>query len=160
MLHSKNKQITKLTISIKEPQELFFLTKHHPLSAFLTKTIFFQFTTETFIQSLTTEIYKFLNRLSIGFLNNVFNENSSNPYALQNCLELYSINPKIFRYGTETGSYMAPEIWSKLPETIKMSSSLQTKMCLSNIFVSLIILHFLTLPYILSFVTYVFFDFL
>ena len=48
MLHSKNKQITKLTISIKEPQELFFLTKHHPLSAFLTKTIFFQFTTETF----------------------------------------------------------------------------------------------------------------
>ena len=72
----------------------------------------------------------------------------------------YSINPKIFRYGTETGSYIAPEIWSKLPETINMSSSLQTRMCLPNIFVSLIILHFLTLPYILSFVTYVFFNFL
>ena len=159
MLHSKNIQITKLTISMKRLQELFFLTKHHPLSAFLTKTIFFSIHKRN-IQSLATEIYRFLNRLCIGFLNIVFNENWSNPYALQNCRELYSINLKIFRYGTETGSYIASEIWSKLPETIKMSSSLQTRMCLPNIFVSLIILHFLTLPYILSFVTYVFFNFL
>ena len=109
MLHSKNIQITKLTISMKRLQELFFLAKHHPLSAFLTKTIFFSIHKRN-IQSLATEIYRFLNRLCIGFLNIVFNENWSNPYALQNCRELYSINLKIFRYGTETGSYIASGI--------------------------------------------------
>lgn len=32
-------------------------------------------------------------------------------------------NPKTIWYGTETILYMAPKIWSKVPETTKMSSS-------------------------------------
>ena len=78
------------------------------------------------IQSLAIEIYKFLNGLSPSFLNNVFHKNISNSYELRNHKELYSRNPKTVRYGTETVSYMAPKIWSKVPETIKMSSSLDS----------------------------------
>ena len=77
-------------------------------------------------QSLAIEIYKFLNGLTPSFLNNVFHKNISNSYDLQNHKELYSRNPKTVRYGTETVSYMAPKIWSKVPETIKMSSSLDS----------------------------------
>ena len=77
------------------------------------------------IQSLAVEIYKFLNGLSPSFLNNVFHKNISNSYDLRNHKKLYSRNPKTVRYWTETVSYMAPKIWSKVPETIKMSSSLQ-----------------------------------
>ena len=78
------------------------------------------------IQSLAIEIYKFLNGLSPSFLNNVFHKNISKSYDLRNHKELYSRNPKTVRYGTETVSYMAPKIWSKVPETIKISSSLDS----------------------------------
>ena len=84
-------------------------------------------------QSLAIEIYKFLNELSPDFLNNVFYKNSSNPFALGNRQELYSRNLKTVRYGTETVSYMAPKIWRKVPETIEMSSSLETRICLSSL---------------------------
>ena len=76
------------------------------------------------IQSLAIEIYKFLNGLSPSFLNNVFHKNISNSYDLRNHKELYFRNPKTVRYRTETVSYMAPKIWSKVLETIKMSSSI------------------------------------
>ena len=78
------------------------------------------------IQSLAIEIYKFLNGLSPIFLNNVFHKNISNSYDLRNHKELYSRNPKTVRYGTETVSFMAPKIQSKVQETIKMSSSLES----------------------------------
>ena len=78
------------------------------------------------IQSLAIEIYKFLIGLSPSFLNNVFHKNISNSYSLRNHKELYSRNPKKVRYGTETASYMAPNIWSKDPETTKMSLSLES----------------------------------
>ena len=90
---------------------------------------------ERSIQSLVIESYKFLNGLSPIFLNNVFHKNISNSYEVQNHEELYSRNPKTVRYGTETVSYMAPKIWSKVPETIKMSLSLEsfkTKICKWN----------------------------
>ena len=77
-------------------------------------------------QSLAIEIYKFLNRLSPSFLNAVFHKNISNSYDLRNHKELYSRNHETVRYGTETVSYMAPKIWSKVPETIKMSSSVDS----------------------------------
>ena len=60
------------------------------------------------IQSIAIEIYKLLNELFPGFLNNAFHKNSSNPYALRNRQELYSRNPKTARYGTEIASY---HIW-------------------------------------------------
>ena len=111
---------------MKEPQESFILAISHTLRAFLIKKIH-----ERNIQSLAKEIYKFLNELSPGFLSNVFHKNSLNSYALRNRQELYSRNPKTFRYGNETVSYIAPKIWSKIPKTIKMSSYLETRMCLS-----------------------------
>ena len=80
---------------------------------------------ERTIQSLAIEIYKFLNGLFSSFLNNVFHKNISDSYDLRNHKELFSRNPKTVRYGTETISYMTPKIWSKVPKTIKMSSSLQ-----------------------------------
>ena len=78
------------------------------------------------IRSLAIETYKFLNGLSPSFLNNVFHKNISNSYDLRNHKGLYSRNPKTVRYGTETVSYMAPKMWSKVPETIKISSSLES----------------------------------
>ena len=78
------------------------------------------------IQSLAIEIYKFLNSLSLIFLNNIFHKNISNSYDLRNHKERYSRNPKTVRYGTETVSYMGAKIWSKVPETIKMRSSLES----------------------------------
>ena len=77
------------------------------------------------IQSLAREIYKFLNGRSPSFLNNVFRKSISNSYDPRNHKELYFRNPKTIRYGTETVSYRAPKIWSKVSETIKMSSSLE-----------------------------------
>ena len=59
-----------------------------------------------------------------SFLNNVFHKDISNSYDLRNHKELYFRNPKTVKYGTETVAYMAPKIWSKVPATIKMSSSL------------------------------------
>ena len=78
------------------------------------------------IQSLAIEIYKFLNGLAPSFLNNVFHKNISNSCDLRIHKELYSRNSKTVRYGTETVSYMEPKIWSKVPETIKRSSSLDS----------------------------------
>ena len=77
------------------------------------------------IQSLAIEICKFLNGLSPSYLSNIFHKNISNSYDLRNHEELYSGNPKTVRYRTETVSYMAPKIWSKVPEATKMSSLLQ-----------------------------------
>ena len=76
------------------------------------------------IQSLAMENYKFLNGLSPRFLNKVFHKSISNRYYIRNLKELYSRNLERVRYGTETVSYMAPKIWSRIPETIKMSSPL------------------------------------
>ena len=81
---------------------------------------------ERSIQSLAKEIYKFLNGLSPSFLNNVFRKNISNSYDLRNHKELYFRNPKRVRYGTETVSYIARKIWSKVAKTMKMSSSLES----------------------------------
>ena len=78
------------------------------------------------IQSLAIEICKFLNGLSPSYLNKIFHKCISNSYDLRNHKELYFRNPKTVRYRTETVSYMAPKIWSKVPEDIKMSSLLQS----------------------------------
>ena len=78
------------------------------------------------IESLAIEIYKFLDEVSPSILNNVFHKNISNSYDLRNHNELYSRNPKTVRYGAETVSYTVPKIWSKVTETIKMSSSLES----------------------------------
>ena len=69
------------------------------------------------IQGLAIEIWTFLNGLSPSIWNNVFHKNISNSYDLRNHKEHHSRNLKRVRYETE--------IWSKAPETIKISLSFE-----------------------------------
>ena len=78
------------------------------------------------IQSLAMEILKFLDGMSPSFRGNVSRKNISSSYDLRNHKELSFRNPKRIRYGTETVSCIVPKIWSKVPKTIKMSSSLES----------------------------------
>ena len=57
-------------------------------------------------------------------MKNVFHFNTNIPYNLRSRSELYSRNPKTVKYGTETISYLAPKIWSLVPNAIKSSKSL------------------------------------
>ena len=52
-------------------------------------------------------------------MNNIFKVNQTVPYDLRKRNVLQSRNPSSVRYGTETISYIAPKIWSIVPETIK-----------------------------------------
>ena len=56
-------------------------------------------------------------------MKNVFHFNTNIPYNLRSRSELYSRNPKTVKYGTETISYLAPKIWSLVPNAIKGSNS-------------------------------------
>ena len=76
------------------------------------------------IQSLAIELYKFLHGLSPSIMKNVFHFNTNIPYNLRSRSELYSRNPKIIKYGTETISYLAPKIWSLVPNAMKSSKPL------------------------------------
>ena len=73
------------------------------------------------IQSLAIELYKFFHGLSPSITKNVFHFNTNIPHNLS---ILYSRNPKTVKYGTETISYLAPKIWSLVPNAIKRSQSL------------------------------------
>ena len=78
------------------------------------------------IQSLAIEIYKFVNGLSPEIMNSVFNLKENNRYSLRNVYELYSRNPRTVKYGTETISYLAPKVWSIVPQPIKESTSIHS----------------------------------
>ena len=78
------------------------------------------------IESLATEIYKFLHGLSSSIMSQVFKLNSPLPYHLRNSNELYSRNLKTVIYGTETISFLAPKIWSVVPLDLKNSTSLMS----------------------------------
>ena len=76
------------------------------------------------IQTLAIEIFKFLNGLSSQIMNEVFQVKSLPPYYLRDKNELYSRNPETVTYGTESVSFMAPKIWSIVPQELKNSESL------------------------------------
>ena len=71
------------------------------------------------IQTLAIEIFKFLNELSPQIMNDVFQVKSPAPYYLKDKNKLYSRNPKTVVYGTESVSFMAPKIWSIVPQELK-----------------------------------------
>ena len=52
-------------------------------------------------------------------MNSVFHLKENNQYSLRNVYEPYSCNPGTVKCGTETISYLAPKIWSIVPQTIK-----------------------------------------
>ena len=56
-------------------------------------------------------------------MKSVFHFNTNIPCNLA-CSELYSRNPKVVKYGTETISYLAPKIWSSVPNAKKSSNLL------------------------------------
>ena len=78
------------------------------------------------IQSLAIEIYKFVNGLSPEIMSSVFNLKENKRYSLINVYELYSRNLRTLKYGTETISYLAPKIWSIVPQTINESTSINS----------------------------------
>ena len=78
------------------------------------------------IQSLAIEIYKFLPNASPCAMNNIFKVNQTVPYNLRKRNAVHSRNPSSLRYGTETISYIAPKIWTLVPETTKNCDSLKS----------------------------------
>ena len=78
------------------------------------------------IQSLAIEIYKFLPNASPCAMNNIFKVNQTVPYNLRKRNAVHSRNPSSLRYGTETISYIAPKIWTLVPETSKNCNSLKS----------------------------------
>ena len=54
----------------------------------------------------------------------VFHFSTNIPHNLRSRSELYSRNAKTVIYGTETIFYLAPEIWSLVPNAIKSTKSL------------------------------------
>ena len=57
-------------------------------------------------------------------MNEVFQGKSPAPYYLRDKNELYSRNPKTVTYGTVSVSFMAPKIWSIVPQELKYYQSL------------------------------------
>ena len=78
------------------------------------------------IQSLTIEIYKFLHGLSPAIMGDIIKLNRPPTYNLRTHQELYSGNPKIVRCGTETISFLAPKIWTIVPQNVKKYTSLSS----------------------------------
>ena len=78
------------------------------------------------IKSLAIEIYKFVNGLSPEIMNSVFHLKENNRYSLRNVYELSSRNPRTVKCGTETISYLAPKVWSIVPQPIRESTSIHS----------------------------------
>ena len=76
------------------------------------------------VQSLATEIYKYLHGISPAILSEVFKAKETIPYDLRMRNELYARIPKKVRYDTKTISFLSPKIWSLIPQYIKDSSFL------------------------------------
>ena len=79
------------------------------------------------IQSLAIELYKFFHGLSPSIMKSAFHLNTNIPYNLRSRSELCSRNPKTVKYVTnfnETISYLAPKVWSLVPNAMKSSRSL------------------------------------
>ena len=76
------------------------------------------------IQRLANELYKFFHSVLPSNMKNVFHSNTNIPYNLRSRSERYSRNPKTLKYGTDTISYLAPKIWSLVPNAVKSSKTL------------------------------------
>ena len=76
------------------------------------------------IQTLAIEMFNLLNGLSPQIMNEFFQVKSPAPYNLWDKNKLYSRNPRTVAYGTESVSFMAPKIWSKVTQELTNSQSL------------------------------------
>ena len=74
---------------------------------------------------MSIEIYKFLNGLSPRKMSNFCKRNHNIPYELRNYNMFQSRRANSVKHGAETISYLAPKLWSIVPETIKNRKSLE-----------------------------------
>ena len=75
------------------------------------------------LQKLATEMYKILNGLSPDIMQDIF-EIKRNYYNTSNAPTFSSRNIKTVRYGLQTISYMAPNIWDLVPKEMKQVTTL------------------------------------
>ena len=75
------------------------------------------------LQTLMIEVFKYLNGLSLLIMNDIFNTRTVT-YYLRNARVLQSHNPRTVKYGTETVSIKAAQIWQLLPDNLKQKESL------------------------------------
>ena len=72
---------------------------------------------------LMTEVYKNLNNLSPPIME-VFFISRCNIHGLRNFRDLYVTKKRTIRYGLETVSFKAPQLWQTLPGELKSCTSL------------------------------------
>ena len=75
------------------------------------------------IQTLLIEVYKNLDGLSPPIMLDLFTTRE-NTYNLKNFRELYCEKKKTIRYGSDTVTYNAAQLWELLPYDIKNSPTL------------------------------------
>ena len=76
------------------------------------------------LQVLATLLYKIKNHLSPEILNEIFSFNNQ-PYYLRTKSDFQRENVSTVSYGTESLSFIAPKIWSLIPEDIKKAPTLE-----------------------------------
>ena len=75
------------------------------------------------INVLMTEIYNFLNDLSLPTMNDIF-QKQENYYSLRNPSSLASKRKYTTAYGIDTIFFRGPQIWQDLPQEIRNYDSL------------------------------------
>ena len=78
------------------------------------------------IQILAIEVYKDIHWLSPAVMGEVFKINRTLSYNLRTQNDFSSRFPKTVKYGTETISFLLPEVWVLVPEKLKEYSCLET----------------------------------
>ena len=76
------------------------------------------------IHSLVTELYKVKNQISPKLMTDIFKLRNVS-YDLRNNSNFEARNVKTVRYGTESITYLGPKLWNLLPDTIKLSKTLE-----------------------------------
>ena len=76
------------------------------------------------IQRLAIEKFRFYNGLSPPLMNNIFKSMAENRYNLRQVPEFSRLMIKSAYQGTESISYLGPEIWDILPEKLKKIDNL------------------------------------
>ena len=75
------------------------------------------------IQKLMIEVYKIKNDIAPPILKDFF-QFRENTYNLRNFQFIKNDNIRTVRYGQETIAYRAPQLWSLLPDRLKLSHNL------------------------------------
>ena len=80
----------------------------------------------TNIQILATEMYNLISNLSPPIMNRVFKVNSNTRYNLEQILQFStSVGGSVY-HGTESISYLDPNVWDILPDDYKTLQNLDS----------------------------------